>query len=113
VDYHWPRKAGWWFWGKDMFLSKIKRELFRVRLQTEKLKMARVLLEFRPSNQWPVSIVNEGSRWVCKLECTDNPLGNVIAYGDCPEQACLNFDALWSGNIATISDPYEEDEEQF
>jgi len=37
----------------------------------------------------------------------------VIAYGESPEQATVNFDYLWNGVPGFVIEDTEEEEEQF
>ncbi len=68
-------------------------------------------MSFLPSRNFPVSIHREGSRWVCSFGFHPDPAFHVTAYGDCPAQACANFDALWNGVGVVLED--EEDEEEY
>jgi hypothetical protein len=107
----WP--VGGFMENRMFSLKRLKIQLADTQLKHAQLKLARTLQSFRPSHQLPVTIVNKGGHWVCKFECSSEPMENAIAFGDSPEQACLNFDALWNGQVPILNDNYEEEEEQF
>lgn len=80
-----------------------------LRSQAELLLVTRQLL---PSNQLPVMVQREGSRWSCSLMFSENPLDNVIAYGEYPQQAVDNFNNLWLGKGLDLSQFAESDEDE-
>ena len=91
-------------------MRQIRLKTAEAKLQYHQLKVSKLLQSFRPSFQMPVTVINDNGRWVCKFECSHDPMENVIAYGESPEQACHNFDALWNGEMPIINDHYEEEE---
>ena len=87
-----------------------KRDPSPLELDKAKFELLRIQIELCPHMVYNAAIVREGSRWCCTLPCHSDPLQCVTAYGDSPQQACLNFDALWNTNPPD----FEEDElEQF
>lgn len=93
-------------------LTQIKKQILKCKLERAKLEHKACVMSFRPSHQLPISITRDGSRWVCIFQCDPDPLKCVIAYGDCPEQATQNFDALWNGVGVFLPDVVEEEEDQ-
>jgi hypothetical protein len=83
------------FIGATMFtLSALKKKKAQTELQIQQLELALVLQRFLPSHQLPITVINEGGRWVCKFECSHNPLENAVAFGESPKQACDNLRQL-------------------
>jgi hypothetical protein len=85
-----------------------------------------VMQQFRPCKMYPVIIYHDGMRWVCSYGVMgeayreylpDSALGQtgVEAYGEYPEEAMQNFDAMWVGSmvedIASAVDDEDEDDE--
>lgn len=70
-------------------------------------------MEFLPHMNVPVRVYREGPRWVCIFESHPDMQSCVVAYGDCPRQACENFDHIWNGTGFALPDVEEEEEEQF
>jgi len=93
-------------------IQQLKKQLLRHKIDKAKLEHLAVALTFRPSRQLPISVFREGGRWVCMFETDPDQLKCVIAYGDSPEQATQNFDALWNGTGQFLPDQLEEDEDQ-
>ena len=91
---------------------QLELQILQVRLRNEKLKQSRIMLEFLPSYQLPVTITQENGRWVCGYYCHDDDMQNAVAYGDSPQQACMNFDQLWLGNVPILSDHYDDNNEE-
>ncbi len=69
-------------------------------------------MNFLPHRNFPVAVHRDGDKWVCSFGFHPDPLLHVMAYGDCPAQACSNFDALWNGVGVALEDE-EEDEEEY
>lgn len=85
-----------------------------------------VMQQFRPCKMYPVIIYHDGMRWVCSYGVMgeayreylpDSALGQtgVEAYGEFPEEAMQNFDAMWIGTVAgeiasAVDDEDDEDE---
>jgi len=114
VDYRWSRTGQWWFFifGGMMFgITQMKKQLLKHKIERAKLEHIAVMLSFRPSRQLPISVVREGAHWVCSFETDPDPLKCVTAFGDSPEQATQNFDALWNGAGVFTPDAVEEDED--
>ena len=93
-------------------IQQMKKQLLRSKIERAKLEHLAVAMSFRPSRQLPICVVRDGGRWVCTFETDPDPLKCVTAYGDSPEQATQNFDALWNGTGAFLPDVIEEDEDQ-
>jgi len=93
-------------------ISQLKKQLLKHKIEKAKLEHIGVILSFRPSRQLPITVVREGSQWVCSFETDQDPLKCVTAYGSCPEQATQNFDALWNGSGHFLPDAMEEDEDR-
>ncbi len=87
--------------------------LLRAKIETDTAEYQKrlVMQEFRPCKMYPVVIYHDGMRWVCsfgvmgdayKDYLPDSALGQsgVEAYGEYPEQAMANFDAMWIGSLA-------------
>lgn len=104
---------------KSLQLLKAKTEA-----DTAEYQKRLVMQQFRPCNMRPVVIYHDGMRWVCsfgvlgdayKDYLPDTALGQsgVEAYGECPEQALQNFDAMWIGSVvadlAAAADDEDED----
>jgi len=90
----------------------------RARADAAEYEKRLVMQQFRPSRMYPVVVYHDGMRWVCSYGVAgeayreylpDSALGQsgVEAYGEFPEEAMQNFDALWIGNLA---DDLDEDE---
>jgi len=94
-------------------IQQLKKQILKVKLQRAKLNVASLMTTFRPSRQLPISVTRDGSRWVCLFECDPDPMKCVIAYGESPEQATVNFDYLWNGVPGFVIEDTEEEEEQF
>lgn len=84
-----------------------------------------VMQEFRPCRMYPIVIYHDGMRWVCsfgvmgeayKGYLPESALGQsgVEAYGEYPEQALQNFDAMWLGSLAEdLASAADEDEDEY
>lgn len=75
------------------------------------LQLMYAQMSLLPHSRVPVSITRDGSRWVCTFACHPDPMKCVIAYGESPSQACLNFDHLWNGSSEFLVEKEEEEEE--
>jgi hypothetical protein len=96
--------------GQTMFLFKKLRQL---RLARAEYRLAASQMKLLPSRQFPIDVFREDNKWVCMFMCdAEEPLNNVIAYGESPAQAVNNFDMLWTGAPEFLIDQ-EEEEEQF
>ena len=93
-------------------IRQIKKKILSVKLKTAQYEMIHVGMGLRPSRQLPISVVRDGSRWVCIFETDPDPLKCVIAYGESPEQATQNFDMLWNGAPGFILDGDDEEFEK-
>lgn len=75
----------------------MKLGILKARMTQANLAAMLFQQRFRPSLQYPVHVERDGERWVAILdngyELPDAP----HAYGDNPEYALRNFDALWTG----------------
>ena len=100
-------------------MSEIKQQIKQQKLlqaQAEAnaaiLRLRLVEMQFRPSLNLPVSIRREGGNWVCTLETSEDILECPIAYGNCPNQAALNFDHLWLGIGHMMEHPADPDADE-
>lgn len=93
-------------------IQQLKKQLLKHKIETAKLEHLSVLMSFRPSRQLPINIVREGGKWVCSFETDPDEMKCVTAYGDCPEQATQNFDALWNGVGHFLPEAQEEEDDQ-
>jgi hypothetical protein len=70
-----------------------------------------VMQQFRPCKMYPVVIYHDGMRWVCSMGVMGNAYSDYLpdsamgqsgveGYGEFPEQAMQNFDAMWVGMVA-------------
>jgi len=93
----------------------------RAKAETAECEKRLAMQEFRPCRLYPVLIYHDGMRWVCSygvmpeefsmsLPGAANGESGVEAYGECPEEACQNFDAMWHG--VTESKPEEDEPEE-
>jgi len=91
----------------------------RIKAETADFEKRLVMQQFRPCKVYPVIIYHDGMRWVCSYGVMGqayseylpgNALGQsgVEAYGEYPEQAMQNFDAMWIGS--SVEDNDEDDE---
>lgn len=106
------------FLSGQAFDAKSVINTLRIRQEQEKLAIlqlqhAKMRHSLRPSHCYPVTIRREGSNWVCILEHEDEITDCVVAYGGSPAQAMANFDAFFMGAGLELSEPDEDDEEQF
>lgn len=80
----------------------------RIEAETAEYQKRLVMQQFRPCKIYPVIIYHDGMRWTCsygvmggayKDYLPDSALGQsgVEAYGETPEKALQNFDAMWIG----------------
>jgi hypothetical protein len=81
-----------------------------------------VMQQFRPCKLYPVIIYHDGMRWVCSMGVAgdaysgylpDNAMGQsgAEAYGEFPEEAMENFDAMWVGTLAKeLADAADDDD---
>jgi len=81
-------------------------ELELIEVQTAKAELELAKHRLRPS-YGGTQVLRRGSRWLCILGCSEIEAECPHAYGDCPEEACLNFDLMWEGKL--IQDEYEEE----
>jgi hypothetical protein len=78
--------------------------MMEARSDAERAEMDRrySMIRFRPSHMYPCVLYHDGLRWACEyisgLETRREEEGiPLIAYGQFPEEAMQNFDALWIG----------------
>lgn len=82
----------------------------KIEAETAEYQKRLVMQQFRPCKMYPAIIYHDGMRWVCsygtvgnayKDYLPDNALGQsgVEAYGENPEEAMRNFDAMWVGSF--------------
>ncbi len=93
-------------------MRQLKIRQLRAEAEAAEIKLLTQKMFFLPSRYFPVNVFRDGDKWVCSFGFHPDPLLNVIAYGDCPAQACLNFDALWSGSGMLLEEEEEDDEEE-
>lgn len=86
--------------------------ILKMELATAKVLYYKAMNGMRPSRQLPITVYREGSRWVCIFETDPDIMKCVVAYGESPEQACMNFDCLWNGTAEFLIDPEDEEEEE-
>ena len=103
-------------------------QLLRARTEADTAEYQKRLAmqEFRPCKMYPIVIYHDGMRWVCSFGVMgdayrdylpDSAMGQsgVEAYGEYPEQALQNFDAMWIGslaaNLATADDDDDDDDD--
>lgn len=102
---------------KSLQLLKAKTEA-----DTAEYQKRLVLHQFRPCKLYPVIIYHDGMRWVCSLGAVSDALreylpaaalgeSGVEGYGEYPEQAMLNFDAMWIGKLAEDIASADDDED--
>jgi hypothetical protein len=58
-----------------------------------RLTLAREML--RPSRIWKPQIYRDGNAWCCNLDPCIEIARGVVAFGDTPEEATVNFDIAW------------------
>ncbi len=92
-------------------LRQLKKKILSIKLKTAELKLGDQYMLMRPSRQLPITVRREGTRWLCLFECDSDILNCVVAYGDCPEQATMNFDYMWNGIGGFKLEMEEEDDE--
>ena len=90
-------------------VKQIELEILRLKMSTARNKMVTSQLNMLPSARLPVGVIREGSRWMCILADHPELLECVVAYGDSPQQATMNFDSLWLGTAMDVKDSYDED----
>lgn len=81
---------------------RLRKQLLQLKVATAQEKLAtqqhmktEAMLRLCPHYYLPTAIYTEGGKWICELEeCHEHQQG-VIAYGDSPLEACMNFDKLW------------------
>lgn len=73
-----------------------------LRLKIAQHEETAILHTFLPHRNWPVTIYREGSKWVCMMKTSLDLTECPVAYGDCPQQACHNFDFLWTGTALVL-----------
>ncbi len=102
---------------KSLQLLKAKTEA-----DTAEYQKRLVMKEFRPCKMYPIVIYHDGMRWVCsfgvmgdayKDYLPDSAMGQsgVEAYGEYPEQAMQNFDAMWMGSLAADLAAADDDDD--
>jgi len=60
------------------------------------LAISKMQMSMRPSRNFAVGLSHDGMRWVVTLQAAE-PRSTVVAYGDYPEEAMINFDRAWLG----------------
>ena len=107
----------------DQAIKSLQLLRAKAEADTAEYKKRLVMQQFRPCQMYPVIIYHDGIRWVCSMGVTsdvyseylpDNAMGQsgVSAYGEYPEEAMKNFDAMWVGTfIEDLSDASDDDEE--
>lgn len=102
---------------KSLQLLKAKTEA-----DTAEYEKRLVMQQFRPCKIYPVVIYHDGMRWVCSMgvmgnayadHLPDSAMGQsgVEAYGEYPEQAMQNFDAMWLGTmVEDLADAANDDD---
>jgi hypothetical protein len=103
---------------KSLQLLKAKTEA-----NTAEYEMRLVMQQFRPCKMYPVVIYHDGMRWVCSYGVLgeayreylpESAMGQtgVEAYGEFPEEAMQNFDAMWIGTMAKdLADAVDDDDD--
>lgn len=105
----------------EQTLQTLKLIKARAEAETAEYQKRLTMQQFRPCKLYPVIIYHDGIRWVCSYGVfgdkyrdylPDSALGDsgVEAYGECPEEAMQNFDALWVGNVGVDIEEDEDDE---
>lgn len=107
-------------------INTLKLIRAKAKADTANCQQQLVMQQFRPCKIYPVIIYHDGMRWVCshgvlgeayQEYLPNNAMGQAgaEAYGEFPEQAMQNFDAMWLGtvseNIATADEDEDEDED--
>lgn len=51
----------------------------------------------RPSSYLPVKVLRDGNAWCCSLHWPKDSdlMEQLVAFGDTPDKACLEFDKIW------------------
>lgn len=104
----------------EQALQTFKIMKAKTEAETAEFQKRLVMQQFRPCKLYPVIVYHDGMRWVCSYGVfgdkyrdylPDTALGQsgVEAYGNCPEEAMQNFDAMWVGNVG---DELEEDDDE-
>jgi hypothetical protein len=95
----------------DMAIKSLRLMKAKAEADEAEYKRRHALQQFRPCKMYPIVIYHDGMRWVCSLGVMphaykeylpDSAMGEsgVEAFGDYPEQAMQNFDAMWLGTLA-------------
>ena len=108
----------------DQAILTLKLVKARAKAETAEYNKRLAMQRFRPCKMYPVVIYHDGMRWVCSHGVMgdaysdylpDNALGQsgVEAYGEHPEQAMQNFDAMWLGSLADdLAQSADEDDDE-
>lgn len=102
----------------DQALQTLKLVKAKTEADTADYQRRLVMQQFRPCKMYPVIIYHDGMRWVCSYGVMgaayreylpDRAMGQtgVEAYGEFPEEAMRNFDAMWIGTMAENEDEDE------
>ena len=89
-------------------LSSLKRHILELKIERAKVKLLEAQYKLLPHRNVPARLYRDGSRWVCVFQSHPDPMKCVIAYGDSPMQACVNFDNIWNGAGILLEEPEEE-----
>jgi len=90
----------------DQAIQTLKLIKVRAEAETADYQRRLAMQQLRPCKLYPVLMYHDGLRWVCSYGVfgreylaylPDRALGQsgVEAYGNCPEEALQNFDAMW------------------
>jgi len=105
----------------EQALQTFKIMKAKIEAETAEFQKRLVMQQFRPCKLYPVIVYHDGMRWVCSYGVfgdkyrdylPDTALGQsgVEAYGNCPEEAMQNFDAMWVGNVGAELKEDDDDE---
>jgi len=95
----------------DQAIQTLKLIKVRAEAETAEYQKRLAMQQLRPCKLYPILMYHDGLRWVCSYGVfgreylaylPDRALGQsgVEAYGNSPEEALQNFDAMWIGTLA-------------
>lgn len=111
----------------EMAIKSLQLLKAKTQADTAEYEKRLVMQQFRPCQMYFVVIYHDGMRWVCSMGVAgqayaeylpESAMGQsgVEAYGEFPEQAMRNFDAMWVGRLIediTSAEDDEDDEDDY